>query len=117
MVIGDMGGGARQGGQDEATIQLRLRHMEVQLRQAEAERARSEAEKETLEERVDHLERQSAAAPVQTTQNAAAAQPGAAPARSLVPQYDSFSRLTTEPSIGLYKVTRDGEGGVSVGLD
>ena len=49
MVIGDMGsGGSRQSGQDEATIELRLRHMEVQLQQVETDRTLSEEEREAL---------------------------------------------------------------------
>ncbi|WP_294515898.1 hypothetical protein [uncultured Intestinimonas sp.] len=119
MVIGDMGGGAsRQSGQDEATIELRLRHMEVQLRQAEDDRIRSEEEREPRTEtpggRIDRLERQ---APAQSVSGAQPETTAAISTRAMTPRFDTFSTRTAEPSMGLYKLTRDEQGEVSVELD
>ena len=123
MVIGDMGsGGSRQSGQDEATIKLRLRHMEVQLQQVETDRTLSEEERETqektLEGRIDQLERQVDAA--STSHSVSGARPEATAAvsdRTRTPRFDTFSTRTAEPSMGLYKLTRDERGEVSVELE
>ena len=123
MVIGDMGsGGSRQSGQDEATIELRLRHMEVQLQQVETDRTLSEEEREpqekTLEGRIDQLERQVDAA--SSTQSVSGARPEATAAvsdRARTPRFDTFSTRTAEPSMGPYKPTRDERGEVSVALE
>lgn len=125
MVIGEMGGGnagTQQSGQDEATIQLRLRHMEVQLRQAESDRARAEeegsAKAEAPEGASQHPVRQvGAAAPAQTAQSLPAAPAEAGAGRAFLPRFDSFSPRTTEESIGLYKVTRNEGGKVSVEME
>lgn len=128
MVIGEMGSGAagtQQSGQDEATIQLRLRHLEVQLQQVEFDRTLSDEERETqektLEGRIDQLERQAEAASsaqsVSGTQTAATETTAVPSARTTTPRFDTFSAREAEPSAGLYKLTRDESGEVSVELD
>lgn len=128
MVIGETGSaaaGTLQSGQDEATIELRLRHLEVQLQQVESDQTLSEEERETrektLEGRIDQLERQaeatSSAQSVSGTQTAATETTAVPSVRTTTPRFDTFSARETEPSAGLYKLTRDESGEVSVELD